>query len=201
MSLFNENPQLIFDNIKELLNLAVKDRHHSFHIPVFINIKQKNIPVARIVVLRHFDEKKFVINFHTDIRSSKISELRINNKSSFLFYDPKIKIQLRIKTISKINNLNKKSKIFWNKTRLMSRKCYLTQKSPGSIIKIPEDGIPKHLKGLEPSEKESEFGYKNFTVIQNQISEIEWLNLAASGHKRLKIEIINNKPKFNWLIP
>ena len=37
MSLFNENPKLIFINIKELLALAVTDRHHTFHTPVFPN--------------------------------------------------------------------------------------------------------------------------------------------------------------------
>ena len=35
MSLFNENPKSIFINIKELLALAVTDRHHTFHTPVF----------------------------------------------------------------------------------------------------------------------------------------------------------------------
>ena len=37
MSLFNENPKSIIINIKELLALAVKDRHHTFHTPVFSN--------------------------------------------------------------------------------------------------------------------------------------------------------------------
>ena len=37
MSLFNENPKSIYINIKELLALAVTDRHHTFHTPVFSN--------------------------------------------------------------------------------------------------------------------------------------------------------------------
>ena len=37
--------------------------------------------------------------------------------------------------------------------------------------------------------EESEKGYKNFTVVQNQIQQIDWLYLAASGHRRLKIII------------
>ena len=42
MSLFKENPKSIFDNIKKLLTLAVKDRHHTFHTPVFSNKNQNN---------------------------------------------------------------------------------------------------------------------------------------------------------------
>ena len=37
MSLFNENPKSILDNIKKLLAIAVTDRHHTFHTPVFSN--------------------------------------------------------------------------------------------------------------------------------------------------------------------
>ena len=35
MSPFNENPKSIFIYIKELLALAVTDRHHTFHTPVY----------------------------------------------------------------------------------------------------------------------------------------------------------------------
>jgi len=35
MSLFNENPKSIFIYLKELLTLALNDRRHTFHTPVF----------------------------------------------------------------------------------------------------------------------------------------------------------------------
>ena len=46
--------------------------------------------------------------------------------------------------------------------------------------------------------KESEQGYKNFTVIQCKIKSIEWLYLAAKGHLRAKFELDNNKEY--WLV-
>ncbi|SVD55607.1 uncharacterized protein METZ01_LOCUS408461, partial [marine metagenome] len=49
----------------------------------------------------------------------------------------------------------------WDLSRLSSRKCYLTEKAPSSITTLPEDGIPKHLKGINPSQEESEKGYDN----------------------------------------
>ena len=47
--------------------------------------------------------------------------------------------------------------------------------------------------------EQSEKGYKNFTVIQCKIKIIEWLYLAAKGHRRAKFDIETNKSI--WLIP
>jgi len=201
MSLFNENPKSIFINIKKLLALAVTDRHHTFHTPVFSNKNQNNSLDSRVVVLRKFNENNLKLNFHTDFRSPKIINLKQNNNSSFVFYDFKLKIQLRIKTHSIINNKNNISKNAWELTLLSSRKCYLTEKAPGSITTLPEDGIPKHLKGKDPSKDESEKGYDNFAVIENQIQNIDWLYLTSSGHKRLNIDFENFEPVFKWIIP
>ena len=112
-----------------------------------------------------------------------------------------LKIQLRIKTISKINNLNDITKQRWDETKLLSRKCYLTSKDPSSVTTLPEDGIPEHLTGKEPEFKESEKGYPNFTVVENKIYEIDWLFLKISGHRRLKIELNNSDTAFQWIIP
>ena len=43
-------------------------------------------------------------------------------------------------------------------------------------------------------------GYENFTVIENIIQQVDWLYLASSGHRRLKIAFKNNKPLFKWMI-
>ena len=47
--------------------------------------------------------------------------------------------------------------------------------------------------------EESEKGYKNFTVIQCKIKSIEWLYLAAKGHRRAKFDLENDKN--TWLVP
>jgi len=201
MSLTDENPKAIFDNIKELLTIGAKDRHHTFHTPVFSNNTQKNLSDSRIIVLRKFDKDTLKLNFHTDYRSPKIIDLKKNNHTSFVFYDFKLKIQLRIKTHSIINNNNDVSKNSWEQTRLSNRKCYLTEKAPSSITSLAEDGIPIYLKGIDPSKDESEKGYNNFTVIENEIQNIDWLYLAYSGHKRLKINFKNSEPTFTWMIP
>tara|TARA_Y100000816_G_scaffold166149_1_gene119057 strand:+ start:273 stop:884 length:612 start_codon:yes stop_codon:yes gene_type:complete len=196
-----ENTHKIFEEIKTNLTRGVKDRKHAFHNPVFCNVDQDRGVDSRVVVLRKFDPINMILNFHTDYRSPKVSNLKQNNKSMLVFYDHKLKIQMRIKTTSIINYQNEIAKEMWDKTKLLSRKCYLTSKDPSSLTSLPEDGIPEHLIGKEPEFEESEKGYKNFTVIENKINEIDWLYLEISGHRRLNLLFQNNKPQFQWLIP
>ena len=202
MSTFSkENTNEIFEDIKRNLSRGVKDRKHDFHTPVFSNINYQNSIESRVVVLRDFDAENMILNFHTDFRSPKVEDLAKNENSLFVFYDYKLKVQLRIKTISIINNQNLLTVEKWDKTKLFSRKCYLTNKAPSTPTNIPEDGIDINLQGKEPSKEESEKGYKNFTVVQNKIKEIDWLYLEASGHRRLKITFKENIKNFEWLIP
>ena len=199
--LSKENTNEIFEDIKRNLTRGVKDRKHTFHTPVFCNVDNENSIESRVVVLRQFDSPNMVLNFHTDFRSPKILGLQQNNNSLLVFYDHKLKIQLRIKTTSTINNQNKVTQEMWDQTKLFSRKCYLTEKAPSSSTNLPEDGIDESLGGREPTLEESERGYKNFTVVQNQIQQIDWLYLAASGHRRLKIILEKQIPSFQWIIP
>jgi 3-hydroxyisobutyrate dehydrogenase len=47
--------------------------------------------------------------------------------------------------------------------------------------------------------EQSEEGYKNFTVIKCYIKSIEWLYLAAKGHRRAKFDFKTNIN--TWLVP
>ncbi len=201
MAQSNKNPDEILINIKEHLKNAVKDRHHGFHAPVFSNIDKKNEITSRIVVLRNFDPHEYILRFHTDIRSKKIENIANKTLTYFVFYDYKIKVQLRIKTNSLIHYNDNIALTAWNKTKLSSRKCYLSKKAPSSNTNLPEDGIADSLTGIDPDKEESELGFKNFAVISNKIKSIDWLYLSSLGHKRLRIEINEKKTKYQWLIP
>ena len=81
------------------------------------------------------------LNFHSDIRSKKIEDIKLNPKTNFVFYDSKIKTQLRMTTDSKIYYNDNVCQKAWEKTKLMSRKCYLTKKAP-STTSIPSSTYP-----------------------------------------------------------
>jgi len=181
-----------------MLDDAVTNRSSPFRIPVFICGHQSDFD-GRIVVLRKSDQLNNFVQYHSDIRSDKIGKLKNNKNAAMLFYDKKEKIQVRLKVECTINHNNKITKESWLKTGHMSRKCYLVDNGPGTQSPTPTSGLKPELDNFEFTKEQSEEGYKNFTVIQCKIKSIEWLYLAAKGHRRAKFELNNNKEY--WLIP
>ena len=181
-----------------MLDDAVTNRGSQFRIPTFICGDQSSFD-GRIVVLRKSDQKNNLVQFHSDIRSDKIPKLKNNKKASMLFYDKEEKIQLRLKVECTINHDNEITKESWYKTGHISRKCYLVDNGPGTESPTPTSGLKPELDNFEFTMEQSEKGYKNFTVIQCKIKSIEWLYLAAKGHRRARFEIDNNKEY--WLVP
>ena len=184
--------------IWSMLDNAVKDRSSSFRIPVFSCGIDGEVD-SRIVVLRKSDQSNNLLQFHSDIRSDKINKLKTNPNASLLFYDKEEKIQLRVKVNCVINHDNEVTKQSWLKTAHVSRKCYLVDNGPGTEMDEPSSGLNKDIEKSGFTIEESEKGYKNFTVIQCNIESIEWLYLAAKGHRRIRFDLKNNKN--NWLVP
>ena len=89
---------------------AVKDRSSEFRTPVFICGNDKDLD-GRVVVLRKVDQQDNFIQYHSDIRSSKI-KIKKNPICSILFYGKEEKIQLRVKAECEINYDNDVTKEF-----------------------------------------------------------------------------------------
>ena len=196
---YYENFKEIEKKIWSLLTNAIKDRTSEFRTPVFICGDEKDLD-GRVVVLRKADQDENFIQFHSDIRSSKINKIKKNPSCSILFYGKEEKIQLRLKILCEINYNNGITKQSWEKTGHVSRKCYLVSDSPGTMSDKPTSGLNGKLNDFDFTKEESEEGYKNFSVIRCKIKSIEWLYLAAKGHRRALINFEGSK-KFTWLIP
>ena len=195
---YYEDFKEIKKKIWSMLDDAVTNRSSQFRIPVFICGDQKDFD-GRIVVLRKSEQSNNLVQFHSDIRSDKIAKLKTNKNASMLFYDKEKKIQVRLKVECTINHNNEITKESWKKTGHISRKCYLVDNGPGTESPIPTSGLKPELDNFEFTAEQSEEGYKNFTVIQCKIKSIEWLYLAAKGHRRARFELDNNKEY--WLVP
>jgi pyridoxamine 5'-phosphate oxidase len=203
---YYENFDEIIKKIWLMLNDAVTNRSSQFRIPVFICGTQNDFD-GRIVVLRKSDQKNHLIQFHSDIRSDKIEKLKSNNSASLVFYDKEEKIQVRAKVECIVNHKNEITKQSWLKTAHISRKCYLVDNGPGTESDEPTSGLKPEKDNFDYTMEESEKGYENFTVIQCKIKSLEWLYLAAKGHRRAKFEYANNLGsettfiRKTWLVP
>ena len=181
-----------------MLDDAVINRSSQFRIPTFICGNQSDFD-GRIVVLRKSDQQNSLVQFHSDIRSDKIQKLKKNPNAAMLFYDKEEKIQVRLKVECTVNHNNNVTKESWSKTQHISRKCYLVDNGPGTESDIPTSGLKPELDNFEFTMEQSEEGYKNFTVIQCKVKSIEWLYLAAKGHRRARFNLETNKD--TWLVP
>tara|TARA_Y100001960_G_C14711849_1_gene847446 strand:- start:1090 stop:1686 length:597 start_codon:yes stop_codon:yes gene_type:complete len=179
-----------FNELKKSLKNA-KHEYHSF----FLSTINSNSPSLRTVILRDFDEGSLL--FNSDIRSSKVQDIYNNSKVSALFYDKDRRVQLRIAGDAKIENQNKISEKIWNKVDLQSRKCYMGPFNPGKKLNNWVPNLPLNYLETDPSEKDSELGYKNFCSINIKINSIEVLELHYDGHVRFMVEYKkDNKIKY-----
>ena len=203
---YYENFDEIIKKIWSMLGDAIKNRSSQFRIPTFICGNQNDFD-GRIVVLRRSNIDERLLQFHSDIRSEKISKLKSNNKAALLFYDKEEKIQVRAKVECTINHKNKITEESWSKTAHISRKCYLVENGPGTETENPTSGLKPELDNFDYTMEESEKGYENFTVIQCKVISFEWLYLAAKGHRRARFEYGDNLGsgttfvKKTWLVP
>ena len=187
--------------IEYLLSRGVKDRKSNFHYTVLSTINNK-APESRTVILRNFNKDIFELNIHSDLRSGKINQIENNNNVSCLFYDDKKKIQIRINGLAKIEKSYQPS---WEKLSNWSKRCYLSEKKPGTEVAKPSSGFPERFMNESPNDKDSIEGLKNFALVKVMISSIEWLYLASQGHRRAVFKIFRKDSplsiKKKWLIP
>jgi len=191
---FNEIEKKIWN----LLSGAVSDRNSEFRTPVFICGNNDDLD-GRVVVLRKASQQNNFIQYHSDIRSSKIEKIKKNPNCSILFYGKQEKIQLRLKVKCTVHFNDEITKESWENTGHISRKCYLVTNGPGTESVTPTSGLDDKFDNFNYTKEESETGYKNFCVIRCKVKSIEWLYLAAKGHRRAIFDLENNKK--NWLVP
>lgn len=173
---------------------------HPYHTPAIATM-DGNIPVIRTVVLRKVQPTERILIFYTDYRSPKIKQIMRNNNISWLFYDAKANIQLRVKSVAEVHHQSEIALYHWKNSRLSSRKCYLVQPAPSVISDIPTDGLPDFLQHVELTEENIAIGYDNFAVVTCKVSSIDWLLLDRNGHRRARFDYDDEEVKMNWVLP
>jgi pyridoxamine 5'-phosphate oxidase len=181
-----------------LLAQGLLDRHSPFRQGVLATYSDSG-PQARYVVLRHVDEANRCIGFHSDYRADKIAEIQKFASVSWCFFGDKQ--QLRVSGAAIIHSGDAIADAAWQATPNLSRRCYLAQLAPGAVSDIAASGLSPELEQRQPSTLESMQGFAQFAVIRVSIERIEWLHLAANGHRRARFDWLNSTWQGNWLIP
>lgn len=194
------NIEEILQDCWHLLINGANSSRHPFHSPSVATINSGSPEIRTIILRKAIPEEKTLI-FYTDYRSPKVSQIKLNNQISWLFYDAKSRIQLRIKTDATIYYKDEISLKSWNDLRLESRKCYLVHPATSKMSITPTDGLPEHFNCSSLTEESVAHAYENFAVIRNIVKEIDWLFLKHDGHRRAQFIIHEHEVEKHWLIP
>ena len=183
-----------------MLTRGVADRRHAFHHPVLATIGMDRRPQARTIILRAVEPGKRTITFHTDARSQKLVELAASPETGLHFYDEKRKIQLRLNGLARVHQGDSIARSRWQASQRMSRVCYSVEPAPGVRI---EDGHGFTLRQPKPDEIEADVpGFENFTAVVVTVDTLEWLFLAAEGHRRARFAwAVDGTFQSTWLTP
>ena len=157
------------------------DRHHGFHLAQLASVDTEGAPDLRAVILRAAAADATTLRMHTDARSAKCAQLAADNRAALLVYDARSKLQLRIRGRISLHGDDATAEAARQAAQPMSRICYRIEPGPGSVIATP-DGY----RHPEPETDAPDPGRTQFRALLLQAESLEWLYLAAEGHRRAR---------------
>jgi pyridoxamine 5'-phosphate oxidase len=190
----------ILDKIWLMLKQGATHSDDPFHWPV-LGTKSSAGCSLRTVILRQVKVPERIIFCHTDVRSAKVGEIKNCSQTSWLFYHPKKKIQLRISGYATLHAHDSYADRQWANTGITSRLNYCTSQPPGAPIDKPSSGLPDFLLNKVPTLLETEKCRKNYMAIAVHIVSIDWLLLKITGNRRALFEWEGDRLRSTWLVP
>lgn len=138
-------------------------------------------PRVRTVVLRGAEPLTRTIRFHTDRRSGKVTALEAEPRVEVCAYDPRAKIQIRLRGTATLHLGDHVADAAWAATGAGSRLCYRAPLGPGSAL---SDSMQADPTEAERHPADPDYGRAAFVAVTVAVAEVEWLYLAARGHRR-----------------
>ena len=190
----------VLNGIWRMLEQGAAHSDDPFHWPVLGTSVREGCSL-RTVILRQVKVPERLLVCYTDARSAKVHEIMNCSQTSWLFYHPKKKIQVRVAGYATLHAHDAFAKRQWAETSITSRLNYCTSQPPGARIDKPSSGLPDFLVHKIPTLLETERCRKNFMVIVLHIFSIDWLLLKITGNRRALFEWDKDRMHATWLVP
>jgi pyridoxine/pyridoxamine 5'-phosphate oxidase len=158
-----------------LLSRGVADRRSPFHTPTLATRGLDGAPALRTVVLRAFDPAARLLRVHTDRRSGKAAEIAADPRAALHGYDAGAQVQIRIAGVATLHLDDSVADAAWGASREMSRMCYAAPQAPGAPVEEPPEAPMDAVSGRV-----------HFAAVTLRIETLDWLLLAARGHRRAR---------------
>ena len=127
---------------------------------------------ARLVVLRAASVEDAVLEVHTDSASAKVGDIAREPWATFLFWDPALNLQVRLKARCEIRK-GAGAERLWSRIPKASQAVYGVEPRPGTEITAPE-----HVSGGGVMER--------FAILTARVEEIDALHLGEDRHRRAR---------------
>lgn len=176
------------------LETGVTDRKSGFHTVQLATVATDGAPSVRTCVLRAVDPEARWLQVHTDRRGRKPAEIAREPRAAIHAYAPGAKIQIRASGTAEIHTDDDVASAAWARTRWFSRECYRVQPGPGTPLDVPD-------AAEIPDVTDQEIGRENFAVLRLHVDRMEWLYLAAAGHRRALFDWSGGVRHATWLVP
>lgn len=173
------------------------DRRSGFHTVQLATVGADGGPRVRTVVLRAVAPSLRLLRLHTDARSAKAAELAAEARVEVCGYDPQAKMQIRARGVATIHGADVAADAAWAASAQGSRMAYRGAVAPGEALERPGLADPDGAV-REPL---SDLGREHFLALAIAVERLEWLHLAAGGHRRAVYAWSGGALSARWLAP
>lgn len=176
---------------------GVADRRSGFHTVQLATLGADGGPRVRTVVLRGVDAAARTLRAHTDARSDKATQMETDARAEICAYDAQAKIQIRARGVIAADRDGAAADAAWAGSAPGSRLCYRAAHGPGAPLQTPAQADPTEaMRQAGP-----DVGRENFMAMLLTVERLEWLYLAARGHRRAAFDWDGTGWRGRWLAP
>jgi hypothetical protein len=173
------------------------DRRSTLHTVQIATVAPDG-PRVRTVVLRGADPAARTVRVHTDTRSEKAAQIVADPRVEICAYDQRAKIQLRLRGLATLHRDGAVAEAAWAATGPGSRVCYRAALGPGTAVAHPSEADPAP-DARAPADADR--GRIVFAAVTVAVQRIDWLYLAARGHRRAGFAWTGTAWQGHWLAP
>lgn len=175
---------------------AANDPKHAFREICLATQGRGDAVDQRMVILRFAQRSSATLHIYSDVRAAKVAQIRARPGVHVLAWDPRKRLQIRLKAIASLHHNVALSQQAWQDLSTNARSLYSADPAPGKVVSLAE-GFAAYE---HPPETDTEAWQSNFCLISLQVEEMECLVLRRSKHLRARY-LASNDWKGNWLVP
>lgn len=188
-----------FDKCWDLIFRATVKKNDPMRTPVMGTYDGEHCQL-RTIVLRKSTKIERRLQFFTDIRSAKVDHIKSGSSVSLCFWHTSHKLQIRARGRADLIQASEQAEKIWQDLSNAGRKSYATVKAPGTALDAYSDGLPEFWENALDKSK-TDFAFKNFTLLEVLVEDIDCLHLHSDGHQRATFTWNGTEWEKTWNVP